>query len=151
MKPALHDTCLRAARECTADNVRRASRALSSLYDEALAPTGLRGTQFSLLVAVALAGEMPVTRMADILGLDRTTLTRNLSPLQSDGLLHSGPGTDRRVRLVRMTPKGRATLERALPLWDSVQRHIVGALGEPRWRKLLDGLAAVTAIAPSPG
>ena len=150
MKSALQDTCLRAARECTAASVRRASRALSSLYDEALAPTGLRGTQFSLLVAVAIAGEMPVTRMAAILGLDRTTLTRNLAPLEKDGLLQSVPSSDRRVRLVRLTPRGRSTLERALPLWDSVQRHVVGALSEPRWRKLLDGLAAVTAIAPPP-
>ena len=141
---------MRAASDCTAASVRRASRALSSLYDEALAPTGLRGTQFSLLVAVSIAGEMPVTRMAAILGLDRTTLTRNLAPLHADGLLDSAPTRDRRVRLVRLTPKGRTALEHALPLWDSAQRRVVRALGEPRWRKLLDELTAVTQIAAPP-
>jgi len=138
---------MRAARDCTAAGVRRASRALSSLYDEALAPTGLRGTQFSLLVAVSVAGEMPVTRMASILGLDRTTLTRNLVPLHADGLLESAPTRDRRIRLVRLTAKGRSALEQALPLWDRAQRHVISALGEPRWRKLIDELTAVTAIA----
>jgi len=149
VKPELQATCLRAARECTADSLRRASRALNSLYDEALAPTGLRGTQFSLLVALSLAGDMPVTRIAGLLGLDRTTLTRNLAPLEHDGLLETAASQDRRVRLVRLTAKGRAALERALPLWDEAQHHVVRALGEPRWRKLLDGLSAVTAIPPT--
>jgi DNA-binding MarR family transcriptional regulator len=138
---------MRAARDCTMASVRRAARALSSLYDEALATTGLRGTQFSLLVAVSVAGEIPVSRMASVLGLDRTTLTRNLGPLQDGGLLETVAADDRRVRLVRLTAKGRGALERALPLWDKAQRHVVRSLGEPRWRKLVDELAAVAAIA----
>ena len=78
---------LRVARECTGASLRRAARAISGLYDARLAETGLRGTQFSLLVAIALAGEPPVTMLAERLGLDCTTMTRNLAPLERDGLV----------------------------------------------------------------
>ncbi len=135
---------MRVARECTAASLRRAARSLSALYDERMAPSGLRGTQFSLLVAVALSGDVAVTRLAEHVGLDRTTLTRNLAPLVRDGLLQKLPAGDRRVHLVRLTAKGRRALERALPLWDDAQRYVVRALGEARWEELLKGLQAAT-------
>jgi DNA-binding MarR family transcriptional regulator len=138
--------CLVVATECTGFGVRKAARALSRIYDEALAPTGLRGTQFNLLVALSIAGQAPLLRLADELGLDRTTLTRNLGPLERDGLVESAPGSDRRVRLLRLTDGGRRALTAAMPRWEAAQHRVVGALGKTRWRELMDGLRAAAAL-----
>jgi DNA-binding MarR family transcriptional regulator len=133
------------ATECTAARLRRASRALSKFYDEVLEPSGLRGTQFSLLVALSLTGPAPLLRVADELGLDRTTMTRNLAPLERDGLVASVPGNDRRVRLIQLTDAGRRALAKALPLWEKAQRRVVDTLGERRWRELVAALQATAA------
>jgi len=130
------------ATECTAARLRRASRTLSKFYDEILEPSGLRGTQFSLLVALSLMGQAPLLRVADELGLDRTTMTRNLAPLERDGLVASVPGSDRRVRLIELTDAGRRRLAKALPLWENAQQRVVDTLGERRWRELLAALQA---------
>jgi DNA-binding MarR family transcriptional regulator len=138
---------LRVARDCTAASLRRAARALSSMYDAHLAETGLRGTQFSLLVAIALAGEPPVTMLAKRLGLDRTTMTRNLAPLVRDRLIEDAGAGDRRVHSVKLTAKGRRVLERALPLWDAAQAEVSRGLGERRRLALVEGLDEVAALA----
>jgi DNA-binding MarR family transcriptional regulator len=145
-----HEHLLRAARDCTASSLRQAARALSSLYDAHLAEAGLRGTQFSLLVAVALMGEPPVTLLAGKLGLDRTTMTRNLAPLLRDGLLEDAVAGDRRVHSVKLTAKGRRTLDRALPLWDVAQAEVSRTLGERGRRELVEALAAVSSIGRAP-
>jgi DNA-binding transcriptional ArsR family regulator len=94
---------------CACFNLRRAARAVTQLYDHTLAPSGLRATQVTLLVALAKAGPVPFTRLASALGMDRTTLTRNLAPLERDGFVTQSPGADRRVKLVRITDAGLAT------------------------------------------
>src|SRR5438874_124217 len=104
-------------RFCMCASVRKAGRALTSLYDEMLAPSGLHATQFSLLAHLARAGEETLTRLADVRGMDRTTLTRNLAPLERDGFVTVRAGADRRTRVVAITDAGRAAMERALPLW----------------------------------
>ena len=138
--------CLAAARECTAAGLRSAARAVGRIYDEVMAPSGLRGTQLSLLVALSLTGGAPIARLADELALDRTTLSRNLAPLERDGLVASVAGDDRRVRMVGLTAEGRRTLARALPLWEEAQRRVVTALGKRRWRELMDGLTAAATL-----
>jgi len=134
------ELCHRAARECTANNLRRASRQLSATFDEAIAESGLRGTQFSLLTALTVGGAMPLTMLASALALDRTTLTRNLAPLERDGLVASIPSPDGRVRTVSLTQRGRQALERALPRWEAAQRRVVASLGERRWKDLMSAL-----------
>ncbi len=146
MSDAQRARLLTVATECNAAKLRQASRAMSRFYDERLAPSGLRGTQFSLLVALSLTGEAPVLRLAEELGLDRTTMTRNLSPLERDGLITSSPGPDRRVRLIKLTEQGRRTLAAALPLWEKAQRSVTAALGERRFHELLGALQAATAL-----
>jgi DNA-binding MarR family transcriptional regulator len=138
--------CLTVASECTAHGLRKAARALSRLYDQAMAPAGLRGTQFDLLVALSLAREAPVAKVAEELGLDRTTLTRNLGPLERDGLVESVPGDDRRVRRLRLTERGHDVLADALPRWERAQRQVVAALGKTRWRELMDGVRAAASL-----
>jgi DNA-binding MarR family transcriptional regulator len=138
--------CLTVVSECTGFGLRKAARALGRIYDEAMAPVGLRATQFNLLVALSLAGEAPVAKVAEELGLDRTTLTRNLGPLERDGLVESVPAPDRRVRRVRLTERGHEALAAALPQWERTQRRVVAALGKTRWHELMDGLRAAASL-----
>ena len=142
-KPRSLELCARAARECTANTLRRASRQVSAAFDAALAGTGLRGTQFTLLTALTVGGEMPLTKLADVLSLDRTTLTRNLLPLERDGLVESRPSGDGRVRKVALTRRGQEALGRALPRWEAAQRRVVDGLGERKWKELMSALQSL--------
>ena len=132
---------------CTGHNLRRASRAMTQVYDAALAPSGLKSTQFNLLAALAKLGELPLTRLAEALVLDRTTLTRNLRPLIEQGLIRSGGDEDRRVRRLSLTAKGRRKFEQALPHWRGAQERLVTDLGPERWARLLDDLDAAVETA----
>src|SRR5690348_12161045 len=134
---------------CACSNVRKAARAVTQLYDDVLQPIGLRSTQFTLLVAVALAGEASVTQLSGALVMDRTTLARNLKPLEIQGLLTIGEGTDRRRHLVRLTERGRQVLASALPLWEQAQHQVITRLGEKQWQALRDSLKATMTLAQS--
>jgi DNA-binding MarR family transcriptional regulator len=140
------DACLRAAVECVCFNLRKTTRAVTSLYDEALRGTGLRVTQLSLLNAMYLAGPAPVSVLADVLVIDRTTLTRNLASLEQRGLVQGKAGDDRRVRLVELTPNGVDLLARAMPAWEQAQNDMVGRLGPGRWEDFVAELAAVSSL-----
>ena len=135
------------ATSCACLNVRRAARAVTALYDRTLAPTGLRATQVTLLAALEKAGPVPFTRLAGVLGMDRTTLTRNLEPLRRAGLLTLGPGEDRRVRLAAITEKGRRTLAAATPLWEQAQRRITMGMGGERWELVRREIRQLAALA----
>ncbi len=129
-----------AARACTCASLRKAARAVTHAFDEALAASGLKATQFTVLVAAAHMGRAPLSRLAQALVMDRTTLTRNLRPLERQGLLTVGPGSDRRVREIRLTAKGRKALERALPQWEKAQSRMRSGLGRKRWQGLIEDL-----------
>ena len=141
------DPCWRVARECTAATLRRASRALSNAFDQTLAPAGIRSTQFSVLVAIHLAGRMSLTGLASRLGLDRTTLTRNLGPLRRERLVRETPAEDRRVRFLALTPAGEQLVKRALPLWAFAQRSVIERMGPRRWGTFMRDLESVAASA----
>lgn len=140
----------RAQAKCVCFNLRRAARAVTQLYDEALRPSGLRATQLSVLSAVALLGPVTMTRLAELLVMERTTLTRNLRLLVEKELVRVAPGEDRRSRSARLTGRGRDALARALPLWKRAQTRIVEGLGRERWDDLLKGLTAAVAVAQAP-
>lgn len=112
---------------CTCFMVRSLSRRISQLYDDILAPTGLRGTQFALLAhARTLDGCEPlmVSVLAERMNTDRTTLTRNIRALQGAGLIETRAGKDARSRCVVVTPAGEATFRAALPLWREAQSQV---------------------------
>ncbi len=134
---------LSATAMCTSANLRKAARAVTQFYDESLKNSGLKSTQFSLLAAASVAGTMPITRLAEEMAMDRTTLTRNLKPLETEGLLQVEPGEDRRVRNVTVTPEGEAALERAAPMWREAQTRMIDKLGDERWGELLRQLQSV--------
>lgn len=126
--------------------MRRADRALNRLYDEALRPSGLATTQYALLSILARAGRPLLhSDLAERQEMAGTTLSRTLKPLARDGLVRIEPGDDRRTRLVAITPEGEAALERARPLWCSVQDRVVADLGEERAEHLLAELAHLMA------
>jgi len=97
------DVYYRVVALCTNANLRKTSRAITQLYDEFLRPSGLLGTQFRLLGAVAANSSIALTPLAEALALDPTTLARNLKPLERDGLVEISIGEDRRTRLVTIT------------------------------------------------
>ena len=129
---------------CSCARVRRAARALTQLYDDALAPTGLRITQYSLLATVDRHGSIPMTALAGVLAMDRTTLTRNLTPLQRGGLVSLRAAGRGRTKLVRLTERGRALVLEAYPYWQEAQRRFASDFGRDRARELNDLTAAVS-------
>jgi DNA-binding MarR family transcriptional regulator len=100
------------ASQCACFSVRKAARAVTQLYDKTLEPSGLQVTQFTLLVAVSLSEQLTVSQVAERLVMDRTTLTRNVAPLERDGLVKRKRGPDRRERYLRVTPAGRRRMAR---------------------------------------
>jgi DNA-binding MarR family transcriptional regulator len=136
-----------AARACACANLRKAARAVTQVFDEALAPSGLRATQFTLLVTNRLTGASTINELAEKMAMDRTTLSRNLKPLMRSGLLEVRPGEDGRTRLVRITPAGEQALEEAYPFWKRAQQQTVSALGEERYDALLGNAAQAISLA----
>jgi DNA-binding MarR family transcriptional regulator len=131
-KPVLEEI----AQDCLCLQVRKTSRMVTQWYDACLQPSGLRSTQFNLLVAIAVAQVVPLTRLADVLVLDRTTLARNLKPLESQGLVEVSPGEDKRIRLIRLTDRGYQLLEQSLPYWRKAQEQVMARLGQSQWDAL---------------
>jgi DNA-binding MarR family transcriptional regulator len=132
---------------CACHRVRMAARAVTRFYDERLRPAGLRATQLSVLVAVASDEVTSITALAAFMGMDRSTLTRNLSPLEKQSLIKVGAEGWRRSRTIEITSKGRARLRDALPLWEDAQKALQKQLGERSWdamRSHLDGLIRAT-------
>lgn len=134
-------------RRCACANIRRTDRVITQLYDEHLAPSGLNGTQFALLVTLTDVAPITINSLAEIMMLDRTTLTRNLEVLIKQQMVERREGKDRRMRLVQPTEVGKQALEQAWPLWEKVQAKIEGALGRDRYDALLAELATVRELA----
>ena len=137
---ALHARARQIAATCAGFNLRRASRAVSQHFDRALAPVGLRMTQFTLLSALAAAGSATINQLARALVLDRTTLTRNLGLLRQAGLVRVQAGATGREQRFSLTPSGTAALERAYPLWRVAQATLVDAFDAARWPALVADL-----------
>ena len=136
----------RQAVPCVGFNTRRATRLITQYYDKALAPAGLRSTQYSLLNALSMLGETSMQDISTIMAMDRTTLTRNLSPLVKKGLVKVSVGSDRRSRPITVTSKGKSTLEKALPYWQEAQSHILDAVGADQWDTMMRGLHQISMI-----
>ena len=128
---------------CAHANLRKAMRVVSKAYDAAMKPSGLKATQFTLLVVLSRMGEMPLTKLSQILVMDRTTLTRNLKPLLAQGLLEIGREKDERIRLISITEAGRSSVAEAMPLWREAQSRVTGGLGESRLAGMIDDLNAL--------
>jgi DNA-binding MarR family transcriptional regulator len=121
-----------------------AARAVTRLYDDRLRPVGLRATQLAVLVAVGGDDVVSITALAKFMGMDRSTLTRNLTPLEREGLIRVGNEGWRRSRMVEITKKGRSRLREALPLWEKAQETLQRKLGPRKWAAIRADLDDLT-------
>jgi|SRR5215467_3070552 len=121
---------------CASFNLRRTARAVTRAYDAALLKTGMRSTQFAILVAIAKKQPVSINGLADVLVIDSTTLTRSLRLLQKDGLIAISNRSTMRRRFLALTQKGERALARTLPAWRKVQEELVSAMGAEHWNDL---------------
>ena len=133
--------------ECACFNLRMAARAMTQVYDRAIQPTGLRATQFPILAVLAIGGPSTITNLSSFLVMDRTTLARNLKPLEKRGLISIARGEDRRTKTVTLTDAGADMLGAALPRWEKAQAEVVEAMGES-WQPTLESLRRIPALFP---
>jgi DNA-binding MarR family transcriptional regulator len=129
-----------AAENCVCFNLRWVTRAVTQFYDSEMRRHGIRPTQGTILLALNARESWSMAELSDWLGMDRTTLVRNLRPLQRDGLVQiSGGGRGNRVELA-ITAKGRKQIEKLTPAWKSAQSAVLKTLGEKRWSTILSDL-----------
>lgn len=130
---------------CVCLGVRKAARQVARRYDDAFRPLGITSGQFSILGALLRDEAVPLGALADVLGMDRTTLNRNLKPLEDDKLITTTASTeDRRVRALLLTAKGRALLDRAIPIWRTAQADSERRLAGTEWPKFRSQLQALS-------
>lgn len=126
-----HDS--RRLSRCVCNTLRMVTRAVTQLYDDALRPSGLRVTQFSILATIARKDEANLKQLEDALAIDQTTLTRSLNLLERDRLIERAPHPDGRIKPMRLTAKGRRALKIARPLWAQAQQKVLGEIGTNAW------------------
>ncbi len=132
---------------CMCGSFRRTARALSQLYDEGLRPVGLRGTQHTILQALARTGEVTQGRLGEILAMDSTSLTRTLGIMRKEGWIAELRGTDKRERWLSLSKAGAAKLKSATAAWEKVQSRLRAKLGEAGWKSLMRWTGEVTEAA----
>ena len=132
---------------CTCSELRRAARAVTLLYDNAFRSSGLLSTQLGVLHVIYKSDSIRISHLAKELGMDRTTLTRNLSVLQRQGFIKISSGKDNRTRIVTITNKGRTTIAKAIPLWNDVQNKVKEQMGETLWNELMVNLSQFVKVA----
>jgi DNA-binding MarR family transcriptional regulator len=133
------------AANCACRRLRGAARAVTRVYDDALRPTGLRATQYTLLVATQLRDGALISELAETLALDRTSVTRELSLLEERGLVSIRPGEDRRARVVEVTEEGQSALAAGYPRWREAQARVVDSTEDSGWAELAGRIAALEA------
>lgn len=132
--------------QCNCLAVRQAARHLTQFYDQFLTATGLRTTQFSILAKLLGYGPLSINALAKELVMDRTTLGRNILPLEREGLIEIAPGTiDRRTRELRITNAGRDRIQAAAPGWLEAQSKFEASFGQTRTLELRAMLGQVVA------
>lgn len=125
---------------CASFNLRRTARAVTQAYDAALHKTGMRSTQFAILVGIAKKQPVSISALADLLVIDPTTLTRSLGLLRKEGLITISNRSAMRQRFLAITDKGERALARTLPAWRKVQEQFVSTVGAEQWNDLRNKL-----------
>src|SRR4029077_15391090 len=130
--------------DCACFDLRRATRAVSRMYDDFLRDAGLNITQYSLLRVICREKELSISTLGRYMVMDRTSITRAVAPLERDGLIHRCPAADRRIRIVSVTSKGRKLVEDTAPKWREAQEALLETIGEDRWRAMSNVLRETT-------
>ncbi|HEU5340421.1 MarR family winged helix-turn-helix transcriptional regulator [Edaphobacter sp.] len=136
---------------CLCGSFRRAARALTQTYEEALRPLGLRATQMTTLQVLTRTGEVSQGRLGQILAIDSTTLTRTLAIMVREGWVRERRGKDRRERLLSLSKTGQRKLERATPVWEEVQARLRTRLeqgmGDGAWDAMMRSANQIAGLA----
>lgn len=132
---------------CACASLRRATRAVTQLYDDELRKVGLKITQLTVLQMLSGQGATTQARLAELLAVDSTTLSRNVKVLEGNGWVEGSEGTDRRERHLRLTDTGREVVKKAEKPWSRAQEKLKAALGPGEWEALLQASDAVTKAA----
>ena len=145
------DQCLidRIAGECLAGRVRILNRAITSLYDEAMRPLGVKVSQMNILVATAKLGVARPGRLCEILHMDTSTLSRNAERMVAQGWLEVVPDDDARAQPLRVTAAGVTLLKRALPAWEQAQGQARALLGEAGANLMIETVQKLRAAGPT--
>jgi DNA-binding MarR family transcriptional regulator len=131
---------------CACTTVRKATRALSRLYDDALAPLGVTVAQFGILKAIWREPGLALSRLADEMVMDRTSLYRMLTPMTSAGWIVIGSPVKGRAKTATLTAEGDALLLKVRELWDGAQTRVVGTYGVDRWQALESAISELTRL-----
>ncbi|WP_371355529.1 MarR family winged helix-turn-helix transcriptional regulator [Pseudomonas chlororaphis] len=123
--------------QCLCINLRRAARGVSRFYDGALDGFGINVAQYSLLSNLQRLDQPSISSLAEAMGLDRSTLGRNLRVLEGEGLVRLSEGEDQRNRIVQLTEEGQQRLLAALPAWEAAQQRLIDRLGAEKRETLL--------------
>ncbi len=133
---------------CASLNFRRTARAVTRMYDAAMQESGVRSTQFALLVAIAKTQPVPMGTLAEVLTIDRTTLTRSLRLLQKERMITISKRSEMRQRFLELTATGEKALQRSLPLWREAHAKFVAALGPEYWLAMRSELERLARMVP---
>jgi len=143
----MHHPLAPATLACASTTLRSAARAVSRGYDAALAGDDLTTNQFSILRRISRAGELPLSRLAERLVMDRTTLYRALEPMTRAGWVSIEAAPHGRARIVRLTPDGERRMADGTPAWEAAQTRLIDAFGADRWQALHADLRELTILA----
>lgn len=132
--------------DCVCYEVRKTARFVINYYDAALKDADLKSNQFIVLVAVAYLKSPNFTKLADFVGIDQSTLARNLITVEKQKLVSVKTGKNRREKLITLTKKGEHKVEKSFPLWKKAQGRLVGGIGTERWRDIQNELRDVVGV-----
>jgi DNA-binding MarR family transcriptional regulator len=132
--------------QCACFDLRRATRAVSRLYDDCLRVSGLNITQYSVLRMIEFGQQISVSTLSRYMVVDQTSITRALAPLERDGLIRSRAGSDKRTRIVSLTKKGTKLIANAKPRWDRAQKTLLNLIGDQRWTVMRSVLRDTTRL-----
>ena len=144
-RKASPDACVVFESSCVALNLRKSAHAVSRIYQKEMRDAPVKGPLFSLLATISRRGSSTITALARDIGLDRTTLTRNLRHLEERGLIQNRLVTANKKE-VTLLPEGEIALRKALTSWRRAQEKVVGELGQDRWDRMRNDLKAVMAL-----
>jgi DNA-binding MarR family transcriptional regulator len=136
-------TPIKKTRGCLNFHLRHTSRLVNRHYDDALRPLGLRISQFNILSVLAQTRPISLTYLANVLGMERSALARNLKPMARKGFVVVSQGEDKRARLVELAPAGKHILDEALPKWNRAQDELVAKLGPDQTALLIQVLSRI--------
>lgn len=135
-----NEILMEAAQGCALFRLRRVTRMMTQEFDREFRDTGLRSTQFAVLVGLALSGPVNQQDFSQFMGMDQSTLSRNLALLLEDGYAQSAAGSDKRFRDISLTEKGRKILEEAAPIWKKTHDAMKSGFSKEEWDMILKSL-----------